>query len=222
MWLWLNGHVWAKRQLERAGIGYRALDNGFRSCEDPAALQRLCDGLGPDAVRRFMARWERRLPSPFTMEDRGAGYGYELAFRQFEVSDTRVFDRPAAGRAFFEGVIRDHLDVGRPERVSILFDRRVNRTTRGTFRTRVITEGVDPQLSPAPTSRAGSSSTSRSTVPCAPRRSSAIPVTSGSGGVSAMRTGAPCGPLATAPTRVSATRKPRTHVPLPTWSPSMR
>ena len=147
VWLWLNGHEWAKRQLERAGIGYVALDNGFRSCEDPVALQRICDGLGPHAVRRFVDRWERRLPSPFTAADRATGYGYELAFRQFEVSDTRVFDRPAAGRAFFEGVIRDHLDVGRPDQVSILFDRRVSRLTPGTFRTRVITEGVDPQLS---------------------------------------------------------------------------
>jgi hypothetical protein len=24
VWLWLNGHEWAKRQLQRAGIGYRA------------------------------------------------------------------------------------------------------------------------------------------------------------------------------------------------------
>ncbi len=31
IWLWLNGHEWAKRQLERAGIAYQALDNGFRS-----------------------------------------------------------------------------------------------------------------------------------------------------------------------------------------------
>jgi len=147
VWLWLNGHEWAKCQLERAGIGYVALDNGFRSCEDPAALQRICDGLGPSAIWRFFARWQARLPSPFTRADRAAGYGYDLAFRQFEVSDTRVFDRPAAGRAFFEGVIRDHLDVGRPDQVSILFDRRVSRKTTGTFRTRVITDGVDPQLS---------------------------------------------------------------------------
>lgn len=147
VWLWLNGHEWAKRQLERAGIGYVALDNGFRSCDDPAALQRICDALGPGAVRRFFARWEARLPSPFTPAERAAGYGYDLAFRQFEVSDTRVFDRPAAGRAFFEGVIRDHLDVGRPDSVAILFNRRISRRTPGTFRTKVITEGVDPQLS---------------------------------------------------------------------------
>ena len=98
----------------KAGIGYTALDNGFASCEDPRPLQRICDRLGPGAVTSFFWRWQRRLPSPFTHADLRAGYVYELAFRQFEVSDTRVFDRPAAGRAFFEGLIRDHLDVGPP------------------------------------------------------------------------------------------------------------
>jgi hypothetical protein len=46
VWIWLNGHAWAQRQCERLGIGYTALDNGFRECEDPAALQRICDRLG--------------------------------------------------------------------------------------------------------------------------------------------------------------------------------
>jgi hypothetical protein len=69
-----------------------------------------------------------------------------LAFRQFEISDTRVFDRPAAGRAFFEGMIRDHLDIGRPSSVALIFNRRLMPTTPGTFRTTVITKGVDPQV----------------------------------------------------------------------------
>ena len=30
--LCLNGHEWAKRQLDKRGIGYEALDNGFLSC----------------------------------------------------------------------------------------------------------------------------------------------------------------------------------------------
>jgi hypothetical protein len=147
IWLWLNGHDWAKRQCERAGIGYEALDNGFRSCDDPRALQRICDRLGTGAVKSFLWRWLGRLPSPFTTDDLRAGYVYELAFRQFEVSDTRVFDRPQAGRAFFEGVIRDHLDVGRPSSVALIFDRRVNSRTPGSFRTKVLTKGVDPQVS---------------------------------------------------------------------------
>ena len=147
VWIWLNGHEWAKRQLDKAGIGYAALDNGFRSCDKPALLQRLCDRLGPGAVSGFFWRWFPRLPQVFTAADLRAGYVYELAFRQFEVADTRVFDRPAAGRAFFEGLIRDHLDVGRPDCVSLTFARRVLATTPGAFRTKVVTEGVDPQVS---------------------------------------------------------------------------
>jgi len=147
VWWWLNGHEWAKRQLDKAGIAYTALDNGFAACDDPAALQRICDRLGPGAVKQFFWRWhQRRLPSPFTTADLRAGYVYGLAVRQFEVSDTRVFARPAAGRAFFEGVIRDHLDIGRPSQVALIFDRRITKQTPGTFRTKVITRGVDPQL----------------------------------------------------------------------------
>ena len=146
IWIYLNGHEWAKRQCDKAGIGYQALDNGFRSCQDPKKLQQICDRLGSGAVHSFFWRWCHRLPSPFTRSDLRHSYTYELAFRQFEVSDTRVFDRPQAGRAFFEGLIRDHLDVGRPDQVAIIFDRRVNSRTPGAFRTKVITRGVDPQL----------------------------------------------------------------------------
>jgi hypothetical protein len=147
IWIWLNGHDWAKRQCAKAGIEFTALDNGFRSCDDPVRLQHICDRLGSGAVHSFFWRWCRRLPSVFTDDDRRAGYGYELAFRQFEVSDTRVFDRPGAGRAFFEQMIRDHLDIGRPSQVTLIFDRRVTARTPGRFRTEVITRGVDPRVS---------------------------------------------------------------------------
>ena len=146
IWIWLNGHEWAKRQMEKAGIEYESLDNGFRSCADPQALQRICDRLGPGAVKGFFWRWLQRLPSPFTTSDLRAGYVYDLAFRQFEIADTLVFDRPQSGRRWFEGVIRDHLDVGRPDQVALIFDRRISRRTPGTFRTRVLTQGVDPTL----------------------------------------------------------------------------
>lgn len=147
IWLWLNGHEWAKQQLLKAGIGYQSLDNGFRQCDDPDALQQICDRLGTGAVKSFFWKWLQRLPSPFGAEDWRAGIVYDLAFRQFEVSDTCVFDRPQAGRMFFEGVIRDHLDIGRPQQVALVFNRRITKKTPGTFRTRVLTQGVDPTLS---------------------------------------------------------------------------
>jgi hypothetical protein len=46
----------------------------------------------------------------------------------------------------FEGVIRDHLDWGRPDPIALVFHRPVTRGTPGTFRTRVLTQGVDPTL----------------------------------------------------------------------------
>ena len=60
--IWLNGHEWAKRQAARAGLGFTALSNGFAACEDPAALQAICDRLGPGTVNVFVQRWLHRLP----------------------------------------------------------------------------------------------------------------------------------------------------------------
>jgi len=47
---------------------------------------------------------------------------------------------------FFEEVIRDNLDLGRPDRVQLVFDRVVTKKTPGEFRTRVIQNGVHPSL----------------------------------------------------------------------------
>jgi hypothetical protein len=47
---------------------------------------------------------------------------------------------------FFEEVIRENLDIGRPSQVQLIFDRRVNKNTPGHFRTRIITDGVIPSL----------------------------------------------------------------------------
>ena len=44
-------------------------------------------------------------------------------------------------------MIRDHLDVGRPDQVVLVFDRRLLPRTPGRFTTKIITRGVDPQLS---------------------------------------------------------------------------
>jgi hypothetical protein len=57
-----------------------------------------------------------------------------------------VLDRPVAGRIFFEEVIRNNLDAGRPDQVQLIFNRRVQRNTPSRFRTRVITDGVTPTL----------------------------------------------------------------------------
>jgi hypothetical protein len=136
--LCINGHEWAKQQLKKRAIAYESLDNGFLSCEDPARLQAICDQLSADDVDRLFRRWLGRLPHPFSREDRAAGYLYQLSIWQFEFSMTHVFDRPLQGRHFFEEVLRDNLDLGRPDRIQLLFDRQVRRNTPSSFRTRVV------------------------------------------------------------------------------------
>ena len=96
-----------------------------------------------DALAR---KWLRRLPHPFTAGDRRAGYRYQISILQAEFSLTQALDRPLSGRVFFEQVIRDNLDIGRPDQVALIFQRRINRRTPGRFRTRVITDGVTPSL----------------------------------------------------------------------------
>jgi hypothetical protein len=146
IWLYLNGHEWAKRQAERRGIAFEALEGGFRSCSDPEALAELTGSLSAHDIERFLRRWLAQLPSPFTAADRRRGYRYELAFRQLELSDTRVFDRPAQGRAWFEELLRDQLTLGRPDEVALVFGRKVTRRTPGRFHTKVVTRGVEPAL----------------------------------------------------------------------------
>jgi hypothetical protein len=148
--LCINGNEYAKRQAAKAGIGFTALDNGFAACDNPRRLQGICDRLSPEKIDALLRKWLRRLPHPFTRADRAAGYRYDISILQAEFCLTQVLDRPATGRIFFEQVIRDNLDLGRPDRVGLVFDRRIitkgPRATPGRFRTRVLTAGVTPSL----------------------------------------------------------------------------
>jgi hypothetical protein len=147
--LCLNGHEWVKKQLGMEKISFESLDNGFLSCADPDRLQKLCDRLGPEAIESFFERWSSQLPWPLTAEDCEAGFRHQLSLWQVEVSLTHVFRCPLDGRHFFDRIIRDHLDLGRPDRVGLLFERRLTRRTPPPafgYSTRVITSGVSPSL----------------------------------------------------------------------------
>jgi hypothetical protein len=142
----LNGHEWAKRQLQARRVRFTALDNGFRDCAHPDRLQTVCDALDAAAIERFFARWQQQIPFPLTAAPAARGFTYRLSILQAEVSLTQVFDRPLRGREFFETVLRENLDLGRPDRVQLLFPRQIRRTTPGRFSTHVITKGVNPSV----------------------------------------------------------------------------
>lgn len=86
------------------------------------------------------------IPTPLSAADRAGGYWWELSMRQVEISRTIVFDAPRRGRAFFEAVVADNLDIGRPSEVRLIFDRKIRSDTKGSFRTRVVTRGTEVTL----------------------------------------------------------------------------
>ncbi|MGH3556266.1 MAG: hypothetical protein ACRDTK_01885 [Mycobacterium sp.] len=117
--------------------------NGFATCSDPVGLQAICDRLGPEAILVFAERWWSVLP--LTEADRAAGYWWELAMRQVETSRTLVFDTPRPARWFFEALVADSLDIGRPELIELIFKRGQRRSAKagGQYRIRIVTYGTE-------------------------------------------------------------------------------
>jgi hypothetical protein len=144
--VWLNGHEWAKRQAVAEGLGFTALANGFASCADPERLQAICDRLGPSQIQAFFERWMAHIPTPLDPAGQRYGYWWELSLRQIEISKTLVLDAPRHARAFFESVIADNLDLGRPEEIQLIFARQVRKNTLGQFSTKVVTQGTEVRL----------------------------------------------------------------------------
>jgi hypothetical protein len=130
-----------EKRRDTAGLSYPWVGGVHR---DGQPLLVLLRGPGLRPVLRHV------LPNPFTDTDRAAGYRYDMSVLQAELCLTQMLDRPVSGRIFFEQVIRDNLDIGRPDQVTLVFNRRLFRKgphpTPGRFRTRVITDGVTPSL----------------------------------------------------------------------------
>jgi hypothetical protein len=131
--LCINGHEYAKQQLAKKNIGFEALDNGVLSCDDPRKtaghLRRAQRGKDRCASAQVVTAAAASLHAA----DRKAGYRYQVSILQAEFSLTQVLDRPVTGRVFFEEVIRENLDIGRPSQVQLIFDRRVSKKTPGAF-----------------------------------------------------------------------------------------
>jgi hypothetical protein len=141
-----NGHEWAKQQLRQEGISFEALSNGFLSCANPGRLQAICHQLNAAQIQALFDRWVAHIPWPLSVPQQAAGYRHQLSIWQLEVSRTQVFADPEQGWALVEALIRDNLDLGRPDRVSLIFERKVTKRTPGEFYTRVVREGVQPTL----------------------------------------------------------------------------
>src|ERR1700745_22567 len=102
--IYFNGHEYAKQQCRKEGIAFTALDNAFGTVSDPAAVQRICDGLTDQKIYRFAGKWLARLPQPFTRADEDADYRLQLPDGEIAASTPlALVRRPGRGPSRVRG-----------------------------------------------------------------------------------------------------------------------
>lgn len=75
--IYLNGHEWLARQLERRGVGFERYENTFLSIDDLPLAQRLCRGLARRRWRRLFDAFARRInPWLRVIQEKGFGSYY--------------------------------------------------------------------------------------------------------------------------------------------------
>jgi len=109
-------------------------------------MQEIAKELDAVKIEGVIRKWLKILPSLFSQHDRDCGFDYEISVLQAEFALTQIFNKPIQGRQYFEQIIRENIDLGRPENVSLIFSRRVTKRTPGQFQTRIITREVIPSL----------------------------------------------------------------------------
>ena len=62
---------------------------------------------------------------------------------QVEISRTIVFTQPRYARAFFDALVTDNLDLGRPDTIEIISGRQVRAGTASEFKTKIVARGTE-------------------------------------------------------------------------------
>ena len=123
-------------------IAFRTDDNCIIDVADPTALQRFADQVTPQLVEHLILHWLRQLPDPLTREERAAGYPLRFSIYQAEFSHNVIFTHTQVLNRVYEALLRDHLHLGRPDMLKVIFDRRIQRNTPSVYVTRILRRGV--------------------------------------------------------------------------------
>ena len=102
--VYVNGHEWLARQLDKRGVRYRRLDNAFLWLEDPGRTQRLADHFATLPWPTILERLARRV-NPL-LRDLLAGFRYYWATHQAEYATDVLFTRRVALRDLSPRLLR--------------------------------------------------------------------------------------------------------------------
>jgi len=135
----LNQHHWLANRMREQGIGFKQLTNAFLRCSAPDRLQELADSLTPRDLVTCGQKWLARLTPFFTAREREqAGCQHRLFFSQVEYCDNLIFRRRAALDNLGERLLDANRTIGQPDKITIIFGRKVTKHYRGKLQTGVI------------------------------------------------------------------------------------
>jgi hypothetical protein len=140
--IWLNAHGYLAAQLHRRGIAHTTADNCLVAVAKPGALQEVATAFDARLVEQIARRWLAWVPDPLTPAERAAGYPTRLSIYQVEFSENVIFHRTHVLNRVYAELLRDHLHLGRPDLLKVVFDRQIRKTTPSAFATRVLRQGV--------------------------------------------------------------------------------
>jgi hypothetical protein len=134
----LNQHHWLANRMREEAIGFKQCANAFMRCAAPERLQQLADSLTPGDLLSCGQKWLARLTPFFTARERQeAGCQHRLFFSQVEFCDNLIFQRRAALDKLGERLLDANRTIGRPNKITVIFGRRISRHYRGKLQTEI-------------------------------------------------------------------------------------
>jgi hypothetical protein len=134
----LNQHNWLAQRLQKAGIRFTQTQNAFRRCQNPEVLQQFADSLSPEDLITCGNKWVRQFVPFFTPQERREhACWHRLFFAQVEYCDNLIFRRRAALDELGERLLDSNRDLGKPNKLTVIFGRKITRRYRGKLQTEI-------------------------------------------------------------------------------------
>jgi hypothetical protein len=132
----LNQHHWLANRMHQEAIDFKQCGNAFVRCAAPERLQELADTLTPSDPLACGQKWLARLTPFFTAAEREqAGCQHRLFFSQVEFCNNLIFHRRAALDQLGERLLDANRTIGRPNKITVIFGRKISKHYRGKLQT---------------------------------------------------------------------------------------
>lgn len=147
---YFNGHNVLAAKLQRAGIGYRMVDNAFDHIDDWKIAQRLSDELDTRSLHQKLDEYARLFCPAVTM----LRQSYSWSVAQVEYSTDVVFREKAGLQPLYEGLVRTVIHAVKLDQITTYLGQQRKTRESGTeeatidFRTRVEGTRVKHRVGP--------------------------------------------------------------------------